>query len=353
MQGDNAMASIVVSRFGRLPDNQDVDCYTLTNDSGMQVCVLGWGARLAACRVPDRDGNTANVVLAHRDFAGWHEDAHCLGATVGRVANRIAGAQFELDRKTITLPANEGDHHLHGGHDGFDRRLWAGVIERDTAGGQALSMYLDSVDGDQGYPGRLAVRQRFALDAGNTLTVETIARCTTSTLFAPTLHPYFNLTGNPASDVLDHRLRVPAAHWLPVDDDGIPTGEIAEVADTPLDFREGAAIDGRVDDPLLAPRGGFDHALVLDQADNDMALAAILTDPGSGRRLSIATTMPTLQLYTANALPRPAGKHSRPAICLETQHHPDAPHHDAFPTPILRPGERYYARTTYRFDTLG
>ena len=346
------MATIVVSRFGRLADNQDVDCYTLTNDAGIEVCVLGWGARLAACRVPDRDGNAANVVLAHRDFAGWHDDAHCLGATVGRVANRIAGSKFELDGDTVYLPANEGEHHLHGGHEGFDRRLWAGVIERDADGSQGLSMYLDSEDGDEGYPGRLAVRQRFTLDAANTLTVETIARCTKATLFAPTLHPYFNLTGDPTGDVLEHELRTPASHWLPVDDHGIPTGEIADVEDTPFDFRNGGAIDGRVDDPLLAPRGGFDHALVLDKAENAMALAAILTDPGSGRRLSIATTMPTLQVYTANALPRPAGERSRPAICLETQHHPDAPNHDAFPTPILRPNERYYARTTYRFDTI-
>ncbi|MEM1439841.1 MAG: aldose epimerase family protein [Pseudomonadota bacterium] len=344
------MASIVGGHFGRLPDQRDVSTYTLTNDAGMQVTVLSWGARIAGCRVSDRDGTLANVVLAHSDFDGWVADPHYLGATIGRVANRIANAACKLDDTTLELPANDGDHHLHGGHEGFDRKLWDGVIERDADGGQALSMYLESAEGDQGYPGRLAVRQRFSLDDHNTLTVEVMARATEPTLFAPTLHPYFNLTGDPTQPVREHRLQVRAARWMPVDAQGIPTGELADVEDTPLDFRDAMTLGERADDALLAARGGYDHALVLDGAEGDMRLAAILVEPESGRRLAIATTMPTLQLFVGRDLA--LGDKRADGVCLEPQHHPDAVNNDTVASPILRPDARYYARTTFRFDTL-
>lgn len=344
---------IVCERVGMTAEQRDVDRYTLSNANGLRVSVLNWGARLEACEVPDRNGSIDNVLVAHRSVDDWLGDTAALGATIGRVANRIRDARFQLNGDDISLPANDGAHHLHGGPGGFDRRLWDGAIEQLADGRTlALSMYLVSEDGDQGYPGRLAVRQRFLLDDDDTLIVETLAQTEADTLFAPTLHPYFNLNGVGRGSVLQHQLRVAASRYLPLDDDGLPNGEPQSVARTPLDFREGMTLALGVEHPMLAPRGGYDHPLLLDKPAGEMKLAAILSSPVSGRRLSVMTTMPSLQVYSANNLSINGTAGPRDAICLEPQFPPDAINQPGLPSPILRRDKRFYARTAYRFDLL-
>ena len=348
----NQMGTIVGARFTALPDHQEVEQFTLANAAGVEVSVLSWGARLASIRVPDRNGRLANILLAHERPADWLNDTAALGATIGRTANRIAGARCELDGRTLTLPANDGAHHLHGGPVGFDRQLWQGSVTQESDGSAALTLFLDSADGDQGYPGRLQVHQRYTLDSRNALSIETWATSDATTLFAPTWHPYFNLSGAPHQTIRRHTLQLDASQWLPVDGHGIPTGRIDGVDGTPLDFRQPTPIGDRLDNVLLAPRRGYDHALLLDKPDGTLGRAAVLTDPISGRRLSLTTTLPSVQLYTANGLHLPAGDRRYCGVCIEPQHPPDAVHHDLLPTPLLHAGQRYHARSTYRFDTV-
>ena len=289
--------------------------HLLEGGSGLRARVSARGATLLELRVPDGAGGGVNVV----DVSPGRLYA---GATVGRCANRIAGACFELDGRVHRLTANEGRHHLHGGRSGLDRPRWSAT--RLAAG--RVRFTHTSPDGHEGYPGRLEMAVTFALTGAHELRLDYEARTDAPTPVNLTHHSYFNLGG--AGSVLDHELWIAARLYTPTDAERIPTGAVEPVAGTPLDFTE----------PRRIARAAFDHNFVLDAGGGDLALAARLTDPSSGRRMELWTTEPGLQLYVTEG-----------SLCLETQRFPDAVHHPDFPSVILRPGETYRQCTVHRF----
>ncbi|MET0397298.1 MAG: aldose epimerase family protein [Longimicrobiaceae bacterium] len=340
--------------FGRLPTGESVDAWVLRGAGGVEARVVGYGGAIVALRVPDREGRAADVVLGYDDVRGYVDGRAYLGALIGRYANRIRGGRFRLDGREYALPVNDGPNHLHGGPGGFHRALWR-VEPLDTAEGIGVALAHDSPDGDQGYPGAVRARVAYLLTARGELVVDYHAASDRPTPVGLTQHSYFNLTGDPARDVLGHRLRLEADAFTPVDDTLIPTGETAPVAGTAFDFREPTAIGARIgaDHPQLARAGGYDHNFVLRGAG--LRLAAWVHEPGSGRVLEVHTTEPGIQFYSGNFLDcTDRGKGGvrygrRCGFCLEPQHFPDSPNQPAFPSAILRPGEVYSSRTVYRF----
>jgi len=336
--------------FGVTRRGEDVARYTLTNHRGSRARLITLGATLTELWVPDRDGRLGDVVLGFDALEAYERDDRYFGCTVGRVANRIAGASFSLDGIEHALAANHGPHHLHGGRVGFDKAVWTARELEDRAG-PALRLSHRSPDGEEGYPGAVDVSVTFRLDDGDALSIEYRAKTDAPTPVNLTNHSYWNLSG--AGDVLAHGLVLHAEHFTEVDAELIPTGRIAPVAGTPLDFRHAKAI-GR-DIAGLEP--GYDHNLVLaDGARAAPAPAVEVSDPASGRRIRMSTTEPSVQLYTANYLDGVAGKggavYGRHAgLCLEAQHFPDAVHQPHFPSVVLRPGETYRQVTVYDFGS--
>src|SRR6185312_1776522 len=276
------------------------------------------------------------------------------GALCGRVANRIAGGRFAIDGKSYQLATNNGPNHLHGGEKGFDKVVWKGrPIEKDDRVGVELTHL--SPDGDQGYPGNLAITVVYTLDNKNDLTIDYTARTDKATPINLTNHTYWNLADAGKGDVLGHRLKLNADRYLPVDATMIPTGELKKVQGTPMDFTREAPLGSRIDQ-LGGDPGGYDHCYVLDKKPGEgLSLAARLADPKSGRMLEVFTTEPAIQLYTGNFLDgtltsRGATVGKRHAVCLETQHYPDAINRPEFPTTLLRPGKTYRQTTEYRFS---
>ncbi len=310
------------------------------------AAVLSWGATLQGFSGPDRAGHCADVVLGCDRFEDYLAQRAYLGATVGRCANRIAGARFTLAGGEHRLAANEAPHHLHGGWRGFDRRLWRSEAEAG-AGRARVRLRYTSPDGEEGYPGRVEALAQYTLTESGALEIEYTATTDRPTIVNLSHHSYFHLGGD-ASSVLDHELRVDASRATKLDAEGIPTGEIRPVAGTPLDVRAPVALARGVH-ALVPARGGLDHNLVLDGGGRLETPAAVLHAPGSGRTLTLSTTQPGLQVYSANHLDvrgRGGVRHRRwSALCLEPQHFPDAIHHAHFPSPRLDPGERYEHRT--------
>ncbi len=335
--------------FGTLEDGRDVSRYTLENDRGSIARWIDLGAALTELWLPDRNDTLADVVLGYDDVAGYLGGGN-FGCTVGRVANRIAGASFELDGTRYELAANDGPNHLHGGRVGFDKQLWT-VDRQDDPHGPALRFSLTSPDGDEGYPGRLEVAVTVVLGHDDALRFEYEARCDAPTPINLTHHSYWNLAGR--GGVLEHELCLRAERYTEVDPALIPTGRLLPVDGTALDFRVAKTV-GR-DLEGVPGGGGYDHNFVLaDAARSTPREIGWLRDPGSGRRLRLSTTEPGVQLYTANSLDARGkggsayGPHA--GLCLETQHFPDALHHESFPGIVLRPGETYRQETIYAFD---
>ena len=328
----------------------------LRNRSGLEAEVLPFGATLARLRAPDRHGRLGDVLLTLAALSDYRRPHPHVGATVGRFANRIAGARFELDGRRYRLAANEGAHHLHGGPVGFDRRPWEAPEEFAVPNGSGVRMRLHSPAGDAGYPGALDVVASYTLRDDDTLSVEYRATTDAPTVVSLTNHAYFHLDDAGASPVLDHVLWLAAAHYTPVDPSGIPDGSIAPVRGTPFDFTTPRPLGERIAH-LVGTRGGYDHSFVLEAGGDATALAARLEAPRSGRVLEIRTTQPALQLYTGNALRgelhcrggvRPGRWH---AVCLETQAFPNAPNEPGFPPARLDPGDFYRHATVYRLGT--
>lgn len=339
--------------FGTGPEGATVRCFALQGAGGARVEVLEHGAVLRGVWLPDGDGGAVDVVLGYDDPAGYAADPFYLGAVVGRFANRIRGAEFVLDGERVRLAANDPPHHLHGGERGFSRRRWSG---RPFRAGDTVGVRLErtSPDGEEGYPGTLEVAVEYALDPANTLSVEFRATTDRATPVSLVQHTYFNLAGG--GDVLDHELRVAADAFTPLGSDAIPEGTLAPVQGTPLDFRAARRIGDRIDeaDAQMRIAGGYDHNLVLRGGPGTLRPVAWLRDPASGRALELATTLPGMQLYSANFLDGRPGKGGRPlvrrgALCLEAQQFPDAPNQPAFPDAVLRPGAALRARTEFRF----
>jgi aldose 1-epimerase len=351
-----AKPGAVRSSFGKTAGGEDVALYTLTNAHGMEVRTIARGATIVSIRVPDRTGALGDVTLGFDSLAGYEGDANpFLGNVVGRYANRIGGAAFTLDGKTYKLAANDGANHLHGGVRGFDKYVWKGKeVARDGAVGVEWTM--TSPDGDEGYPGTLKATVTYLLTPKDELVVEYLATTDRPTVVNLTQHAYFNLGGEGSGNVLDHVLQIHAGRYTPVAPGLIPTGELAPVAGTPLDFtrpeRIGARIEAAHEQMKLG--SGYDHNWVLDRKGDGLVHAARAVEPKSGRVMDVHTTEPGLQVYTANFLDTVGkGGHKygrRDAVCFETQHYPDSPNKKDFPSTVLRPGETYRSKTVFAFS---
>ena len=354
---ENGRATITEEAFGVTSAGQAVDRYTLTNTRGVQLKVLTFGGVVQELRVPDRDGTLRNVVLGFDDLESYAADTDpYFGSLIGRVGNRIAGGRFTLDGETYTLPQNNGPNTLHGGTRGFDDRVWgAEPVQHD--GDVGLVLHLTSDDGDQGFPGTLQVEVTYLLRDDDTVTIRYRATTDAPTVVNLTQHSYFNLRGDGTGSVLDHHLELAADRFTPVDATLIPTGELREVTGTPFDFREPKPIgrDIREATGQLLHGQGYDHNWVLDDPGPDLHLAARLHDPESGRTLTVHTQEPGVQFYSGNLLDGTlvgqAGKAYRQGdgVALETQHFPDSPNQEDFPSTVLRPGERYDTTTVWEF----
>lgn len=349
--------TILERPFGVLPDGSDVVLYILTNDSGMRVSIATYGGVVTSLEAPDRNGEMADVVLGFDGLDGYVGGHPYFGAIVGRCANRIGKARFTLDGEVYHLAANDGEHHLHGGSAGFDKALWS-PRPRSTPDGPQLELAYLSEDGEEGYPGRLDVTVTYTLCQLYELRIDYCATADAPTPINLTNHSYFNLAGAGSGDILKHELTLDADRFTAVDTQLIPTGEIRDVAGTPLDFRQQHAIGARIedDDEQLQHGCGYDHNFVLNSAGRDLSLAARVTEPTTGRVLEVLTREPGVQFYTANFLDGSiTGKGGavygrRCAFCLETQHFPDSPNKPEFPSTILRPGAIYETTTIYRFS---
>jgi aldose 1-epimerase len=318
--------------------------YSLKNESGFEVSITNYGGAITSLKTPDRNGRFGDIVLSFETIAEYVGNPRYFGALIGRHANRIARGRFSLNGVEYQLPCNNGVNHLHGGFRGFDKRDW--TVRED---GQTLHLTYFSKDGEEGYPGNLTALVDYTL-LDNELRIDYRATTDRDTIVNLTNHSYFNLRGE--GTILDHELTLNADHFTPVCTDLIPTGEIKPVAGTPMDFRNGKAIDSDLD-----AAGGYDHNFVLNDWDGTLRSAARLYEATTGRVLEILTTEPGVQFYSGNFLDGSfTGKYGfvyekYTGLCLEPQHFPDAPNHPNFPATVLRPDEEYKHTSVYRFSS--
>ncbi len=359
---------ITMTPFGNLRDGRAAQLYTLANATGAKVAITNYGGIVARILVPDRDGNLADVVLGYDNLAAYEKDGATtgtyFGALIGRYGNRIAHGRFTLDGKTYKLATNNTPGGvpcaLHGGRTGFDKVLWDAtpLIEKDAAG---LRLHYVSKDGEEGFPGNLDVTVTYWFNDANELRIEYSATTDKATPVNLTNHSYFNLAGEGSGAILNHVLTLNASNYTPVDKGLIPTGQIASVAGTPFDFTEPHAIGERIktQNEQLSFGGGYDHNWIINRGSSGpraLVNAAEVYEPVTGRVLEVLTEEPAIQFYCGNFLDgKNAGKsgiayEKHTGFCLETQHSPDSPNQPAFPSTILRPGERYETVTIYRFS---
>jgi aldose 1-epimerase len=347
------------SEFGRLADGRSVVAVTIVNSRGMSATLISFGAAVQSVLVPDRDGRMSDVALGHAGIEAYAGQPQYIGATCGRVANRIARGRFTLDGVDYQVPVNNGANALHGGPGGFDKRLW----EVAETGLDFVLFRLVSPDGDQGFPGTMGATARYSLDDSDTLAVEYRATTDRPTLVNLTNHAYWNLAGEGSPEgAMGHLLTIPAEHYLPTDAGAIPTGELRPVEGTPFDFRAPMPVGARVrdgaDEQIRIGRG-YDHNWVVarDVADAPRLLARV-EEPGSGRVLELLSNQPGLQFYSGNFLDGTSvGKSGRlyrqgDAIVLEPQMFPDTPNRPEFGSVRLDPGETYRNLIAFRFSTV-
>jgi aldose 1-epimerase len=343
------------SKFGSLPDGRTAERLILTNKTGIELGLTNYAAAILGIRVPDHDGNLADVVLGFDTLEGYLADKVFMGAIVGRFANRIANARFTLDGAEYQLPANNKHHTLHGGPNGYYKKLW----DVKSTGDHSVTFAYLSRDGEEGFPGNLSVEATYTLTDQNEVRIDYLATTDKATVVNLTNHAYFNLNGQAKSDILGQFLNLEADFFLPTDASSIPTGEIRPVKGTVFDFTEAHQIGERINsgDDQLKSANGYDQCWVLRKKQNGvLTRAALLHDPSSGRRMEISTTEPGIQLYSGNFLDGSfTGKQGktypfRSALCLETQHFPDSPNQAHFPSTVLRPKQEYRSSTIYKFS---
>jgi aldose 1-epimerase len=344
------LARVQKSSFGQMPDGAEVDLYTLANANGLSAKFTSYGAIITELHVPDRQGKLVDVVLGFDNLEQYLKGHPFFGATVGRVANRIAKGRFTLDGQTYALATNNGPNHLHGGLKGFDKKVW----QAEAQPGAAVKFTCTSPDGEEGYPGKLAVAVTMSLTDANELRLDYTATTDKPTPVNLTNHSYFNLAGE--GSALDHEMLIAADYFTPSDSTLIPTGEIEPVKVTPMDFTTPQPIGARFAQ-LHANPIGYDHNYVLNAGGKSLGLVARVREPKSGRVMEVHTTQPGVQFYTANFLngsltgKRGVVYNQHCAFCLETQHFPDSVNQTKFPSVILRPGQTYRQTTIYKFLT--
>lgn len=344
-------AGVTASDFGKTADGTPVVLYTLTNAAGMKAKIITYGAIVTELIVPDKTGKMGDVILGF-DNLGQYLGAHpYFGAIVGRVGNRIAKGKFTLDGATYTLAVNNGPNHLHGGLKGFDKKVWK-AEPMASAEGPALKLTYVSKDGEEGYPGKLTSIVTYTVTGKNELKIEYSATTDKATPVNLTNHAYFNLAGPGSGDVLGHELTISAERYTPVDDGLIPTGELAPVKGTPMDFTRPATIGSRI----AQVKGGYDHNYVINLEGSKTPVPVVrVREPKSGRIMEVLTTQPGVQFYTGNFLDGTikgiGGVYKQHyGFCLETQHFPDSVNQPRFPSSILKPGTTYRHTTIYRFS---
>jgi aldose 1-epimerase len=350
--GEQKAMSINTESFGKTPDGQEVNLYTLTNTNGIRARIITYGAILVSLEVPDRDGKLADITLGYDTLDGYLTRHPYFGSTVGRYANRIGGASFKLNDVEYKLAANNGPNHLHGGIKGFDKVVWK-VEETKANNGEArVKLSYLSKDGEEGYPGNLSCTVTYILTKDDELKINYEAETDKPTVINLTNHSYWNLAGQGNGDILSHELMLNADKYTPVDEGLIPTGEIRNVKDTPMDFTRPMAIGSRIGQV----EGGYDHNYVLNGGGGTLALCAKVYEPTTGRIMEIYTTEPGVQFYTGNFLDGTiTGKSGKVykkhyGFCLETQHFPDSPNKPDFPSVVLNPGDKYNTFTAYKFS---
>ncbi|MBN7827733.1 galactose mutarotase [Bowmanella dokdonensis] len=349
--------SATQSAYGTLEDGTQVNQITLKNAHGVELDVIGYGGIITRLLTPDAKGELGDIVLGLDSLEEYASSNPYFGALIGRYGNRIANGRFTLDGTTYQLDTNDGVNHLHGGIQGFDKKVWdMQPFTTDSSAGVVLTLV--SPDDDQGYPGTLTTTVTYELNNDNELDMRFSATTDKPTIVNLTQHSYFNLAGT--GDILDHKLMIPADAITPVAEGLIPTGEMMPVEGTPFDFRSAKTIGRDIggDHEQLRLGLGYDHNFVLKGQDNEeLVLAARVSEPTTGRVLEVLTVEPAVQFYSGNFLDgsltgKGVNYAHRSGFCLEPQHHPDSPNQSTFPSTVLRPGETYHTRIVYRFSTL-
>ncbi len=342
--------------WGATSEGEAIILYTLRNGNGAEVQLTNYGAAVVAVKVPDREGRMADVVLGYKHPEGYFYDGAASGKSVGRVANRIAFGQMTVEGKEYRLEVNNGVNHLHGGTRNFANRVWESRVETNR-----VVMALTSEDGDQGYPGELHVEAVFDFDDDNALEITYLAKTDKTTPVNLTNHVYFNLAGEGSGSILDHELRLNSSKVLEMNDKQIPTGKRLDVSGTPQDFREFRSFRAGIASDFNHIRDfkGYDHPFPIDGwRPNILSEAGELRDPGSGRRVTVLTSQPSVMVYTGNWLAggcpetKSGGRYNDyDGVAMECQNYPDAVNRPDFPSPLLKPGELYCQKIVYRFGT--
>ncbi|MCP5061746.1 MAG: galactose mutarotase [Ignavibacteriae bacterium] len=344
--------------FGKTKNKKNVDLFTLKNNNGMSICITNYGGIIQSLTAPNRDGKYEDVILGYDKLESYLEATPYFGAIVGRYANRIANGQFTLDQTEYTLAKNDGNNHLHGGINGFDKVVWnATPYKKDDE----ISLKLEylSEDGEEGFPGNLKVSVIYSLTNDDTLKIEYSATTDKKTHVNLTNHNYFNLTGDFNKNILDHKIFVNADRYIPINSEAIPLGSIDSVVGTAFDFTTSKKFGKNIndDDVQLQNGFGYDHCLVFKKSDKNLPLRATVYEEKSGRVMQVFTDQPAVQLYIGNHLDGSnIGKgyipyEYRAGLCLETQHFPDSPNNPSFPSTVLTPGEIYSSKTFYKFSS--
>lgn len=340
------------------PADTRLQVYSMENKNGLKMTVTNLGGRIISLRVPDKQGELADVVLGYDSVKQYINGNPFFGAMIGRFGNRIAKGKFKLDDKEYTLSLNNGANALHGGPGGFHNVYWK--AQRDSVAPNVITLSYVSSDGEEGYPGELTITVVYSLNDNDELGIEYTATTNKSTVVNLTHHSFFNLAGEGHGDILNHELIINADAYLPVDEGLIPTGELKNVSGTAFDFLKAHTIGERIngEDVQLQYAKGYDHNFVLNKKPGEYELAALVEEPVSGRIMEVWTTEPGLQFYSGNFLDgKDVGKGNKPypfrsAFCLEAQHFPDSPNHPNFPSTRLNPGETYHQKTVYAFSVM-
>lgn len=345
--------SITKRNFGTDQQGREVTLYTLENQNGMKAEVTDLGAILVNLYVPDKNGRLDDVVLGFDSAAGYLKNGSFFGATVGPSANRIGGAGFTIDGTAYHVDVNDGPNNLHSHMEkGYHKQLWDA-----QAGENSVTFTITDTDGNMGFPGNKVLQVTYTLDEENGLTLHYHGTSDKKTILNPTNHTYFNLNGHKSGNIEGHELQLLASHYTPVVEGAIPTGEIAEVAGTVMDFTQPKAVgkEIRADFQQLLLTQGYDHNWVVDGWDGKLRKIAVVTAPESGRRMVTYSTLPGVQFYAGNCISPEPGKDGafydkRSGLCLETQYYPDSIHQPQFPSCVFGEGRDYEATTVYRFE---
>lgn len=345
--------------YGTTPDGQEIFLYSLTNANGLKADIINYGGIITSLLVPDRAGNMSDIVLGYDKLEDYLENPPFFGAIIGRFANRLEDGRFTLNNMTYQLSKNNGKHHLHGGENGFHKKVWDARI-LSNGGKQTLELSRFSPDGEEAYPGNLEVRVIYDLTDDNTLDIKYYAASDRDTIVNLTNHAYFNLSGHASGTILNHELMLHAEFFTPITDETVPTGEILSVKNTPFDFtqfrRIGEGLIKFADHPQIKNGSGYDHNFVLKGCCDTPEEIAQVYDPQSGRLMRVLTTMPGVQFYSGNFLKTAGtGKEGKvydkwDGLCLETQYFPNSMKYGHFPSPILRAGHTYHHITQYQFS---